>query len=260
MSAGEPENRQDAVLLVLLSDALSAGSALRDGLRKATLPFLPSRLSTSTPRWLKHSYSDSWNPPYHQSRKGSASDASKPKAARAWELGLLSKHELNRSYCASAHISPSEELQGLAAVLFLDVDGVLHPTTVRHPREQFDKSCMMLLTEVVSKTKAKIVLSTAWRQDADGRSEISQKLRQYGLACFVSCTPSIGRYSRAREILTWVRKYKPLTWVAVDDLPLLQESNEMDDHFVQTDDRSGLRQKTADQIVHLFKAQQRCLA
>merc|ERR1719181_429923 len=113
----------------------------------------------------------------------------------------------------------------------------------------------MLLGEIVSKTKASIVLSTAWRHDADGRCEISNKLQEYGLPGDVSFTPTIGRYSRALEILKWVDHHKPSTWVAVDDLPLLEESGKMQDHFVQTDDRTGLRHKTADQIVQLFNMQ-----
>ena len=49
----------------------------------------------------------------------------------------------------------------------------------------------------------------------------------------MSQTPSIARYRRTREILAWVRKYRPQTWVAVDDLPLLEENpDEMRNHFV----------------------------
>lgn len=154
---------------------------------------------------------------------------------------------------------PPAALNGLAAVLFLDVDGVLHPVTVRHPRQQFQKPCMILLQEVIAKTHADIVLSTAWRESADGRRAVADKLREHGLPLFVSRTPSIAKFRRTREILAWVRKYRPLTWVAVDDLPLLEEADEMKNHFVQTHDHFGLRQNTADKIGQLFQLQRRQL-
>merc|ERR1712216_519680 len=119
----------------------------------------------------------------------------------------------------------------------------------------FQNSCMKLLKEVQEKTRAAIVLSTAWREDANARHEIAEKFFEYGLRPFVSKTPSIARFRRSREILAWVRKYRPLTWVAVDDLPLLEESEEMRNHFVQTHANFGLRQNTADQIVQLFEFQ-----
>merc|ERR1712216_617012 len=123
----------------------------------------------------------------------------------------------------------------------------------------FQNSCMKLLKEVQEKTRAAIVLSTAWREDANARHEIAEKFFEYGLRPFVSKTPSIARFRRTREILAWVRKYRPATWVAVDDLPLLEESDEMLNHFVQTHANCGLRQNTADQIVNLFQLQQKHL-
>lgn len=55
--------------------------------------------------------------------------------------------------------------EGLTAVLFLDVDGVLHPVQARHPRQQFSTNCLALVAEVVKATGASICLSTAWRLD-----------------------------------------------------------------------------------------------
>lgn len=146
-------------------------------------------------------------------------------------------------------------IQGLEAVLFLDVDGVLHPVQVRHPRQQFARSCMALLGEVLAATGATIVLSTAWRVDPEARRIVAEKLAEHGLPHFVSRTPNIAMFHRSREILSWVRKYRPATWVAVDDLPLGEESEYMQGHFVQTRPRFGLLQDSADRIIQLFKAQ-----
>merc|ERR1719253_445473 len=138
----------------------------------------------------------------------------------------------------------SSSLENLDAVLFLDVDGVLHSVQVHHPRQQFDRRCMNLLCEVVNKSNASIVLSTAWRADPEARRIVSEKLQEYNLPQYVSKTPQIAMFRRTREILAWVRKYKPATWVAIDDLPLLEESDEMQGHFVQTRARFGLQQDT----------------
>lgn len=149
-----------------------------------------------------------------------------------------------------------KKLDNLPAVLFLDVDGVLHPTTVRHPRQQFQRSCMALLAEVLEATGARIVLSTAWRLDPMARREVSEKLREHGIPQFISRTPNLSMFHRAKEILAWVRKYRPATWVSVDDWPLLDENpSEMRGHFVQTRPRFGLLPETAGQIVESFRAQ-----
>eukprot|EP00746_Dinoflagellata_sp_MGD_P072980 gnl/MRDRNA2_/MRDRNA2_29615_c0_seq1.p1 gnl/MRDRNA2_/MRDRNA2_29615_c0~~gnl/MRDRNA2_/MRDRNA2_29615_c0_seq1.p1 ORF type:complete len:244 (+),score=34.43 gnl/MRDRNA2_/MRDRNA2_29615_c0_seq1:65-796(+) len=142
------------------------------------------------------------------------------------------------------------------AVLFLDVDGVLHPGQVRHERQQFQRQCMELLRDVIAKTNAVIVLSTAWRLAPEPRQIVAEKLKAYGLPGFVSRTPNIQQFQRAREILAWVKKFKPMTWVAVDDWPLLMETSDIEGHFVQSRPRYGLQRDTADQIITLFKRQQ----
>jgi hypothetical protein len=149
----------------------------------------------------------------------------------------------------------------LPAVLFLDVDGVLHPTTVKHPRQQFKAECMALLREVVEQTGATIVLSTMWRLHAEAREHLSAKLAEHGCPQFVSRTRDIAQWQRQREILAWVNKHRPVTWVAVDDWPLHEtagcprESAEMNGHFVQTRPRHGLQRDRAERIKLLFQAQ-----
>jgi len=141
------------------------------------------------------------------------------------------------------------------AVLFLDVDGVLHPSHCRFPRQQFKSSCMQLLHEIIQASGAELVLSTAWRLDEEARSILSQRLKQYGLPAFVGRTANIDTFHRSREILAWVRKYNPSSWVAVDDWPLAQETDQMTGRFVQTRPRYGLLPDTADQILALFREQ-----
>lgn len=141
------------------------------------------------------------------------------------------------------------------AVLFLDVDGVLHPAHCRFPRQQFKPDCMQLLKEVVQETGAEIVLSTAWRLNADARAFLAEKLEEHGIPGFVGRTANIDTFHRSREILAWVRKHQPSSWVAIDDWPLHEETNEMAGHFVHSRPRYGVQPDTADQIVDFFREQ-----
>jgi len=161
--------------------------------------------------------------------------------------------DLKLSNCTTNN--PKLSLERPTAVLLLDEDGVLHPGQVRHERQQFQRQCMELLRDVISKTDAVIVLSTAWRLSIETRQIVAEKLKANGLPQFVSRTPNIQQFQRAREILSWVKKFRPLTWVAVDDWPLLMETNDMNGHFVQTRPRYGLQRDTADQIIELFRLQ-----
>merc|ERR1719235_1992767 len=114
---------------------------------------------------------------------------------------------------------------------------------------------MHLLRDIVETTGAEIVLSTAWRLDAEARSMLSQKLEEYGIPTFVGRTANIDMFHRSREILAWVRKHRPSSWVAVDDWPLGEETDEMTGHFVHSRPRYGLQPETAQRIIALFREQ-----
>merc|ERR1712019_218611 len=117
------------------------------------------------------------------------------------------------------------------------------------------RCCMELLSDVLKATGATIVLSTAWRLDADARKELGAKLQEHGLPLFVSRTPNLSQFHRAKEILAWVRKHHPVAWVSLDDWPLLDENELMRGHFVQTRPRFGLQRDAVDRAIELFKAQ-----
>lgn len=155
--------------------------------------------------------------------------------------------------------NPPPRVEGLPAVLFLDVDGVLHPVQARHPRQQFATGCLALVADVVKATGAAICLSTAWRLDPSARRFVEEKLREFGLGPPIGRTPNLAQFHRSREILAWVTKFKPSTWVALDDWPLNEEDSKMHGHFVQSRPRFGLQPDTAQRVVELFKAQQQRL-
>jgi len=149
------------------------------------------------------------------------------------------------------------EISGLEAVIFLDVDGVLHGANPKHSVLMFRPHCMELLKEIVQHTGAKIVLSTSWRTTEDGRSAVAAKLAEYDIPSFVSRTPSLAQFQRPKEILAWVTKYSPGAWVSIDDWPL-HEDPRMEGHFVQTRNRHGLQPDTAFMVKQMFARQGVC--
>lgn len=236
------------------------------------LPRLDARSRAPAGGAMRRSYSLSGMSPWQEnvarlqrnqsscSRPGSSSSCTRPKLQNgvahspAWDLNRL-REKAQRAQLERSKSALPTDLEGLPAVIFLDIDGVVHPFSARHIRMQFTKNCMGLLKDVLTTTEASIVLSTAWREDAESRHIVAEQLAAYGMPPFVSRTPSIARLRRTREILAWVRKYRPQTWVAVDDLPLLEENDEMQNHFVQTNPNFGMRQMDADKIVQLFRLQ-----
>ena len=157
--------------------------------------------------------------------------------------------------------SKSKADRSLDAVLFLDVDGVLHPhcsnsviCSGQMESPLFLPTCMSLLQEIIRETGACIVLSTAWRIHDETRNRLMAKLLEWKLPVWIGVTRQLPGQQRPREILEWVDKHQPTTWVAVDDWPLHQ-AHRMHGHFVQTRSRTGLEHDTATRIKQLFAKQ-----
>jgi len=144
---------------------------------------------------------------------------------------------------------PAPALNG--RIIFLDVDGVLHPT---HGQLFFVAKSMQCLRQIVEQTGAAIVLSSFWQATPAGRMQVNEALKRWGLppviAYTVGSTPGSGNMRRALEIAAWVKKQPQLCtrgWVALDDLdltivggppaflPILPPG-----HFVRTNDAVGL--------------------
>ena len=126
---------------------------------------------------------------------------------------------------AAASSSAQPSLNG--RIIFLDVDGVLHPTTNAH---FFLPRSMMSLRQIVEQTGAAIVLSSFWQATPAGRQQVNEALRNWGIPAFIACTvtagdPGSGPMRRAMEIASWVKAFPHLCargWVALDDLDLRQ--------------------------------------
>jgi hypothetical protein len=131
------------------------------------------------------------------------------------------------SVAAGAAASSSAQPSLNGRIIFLDVDGVLHPTTNAH---FFLPRSMMSLRQIVEQTGAAIVLSSFWQATPAGRQQVNEALRNWGIPAFIACTvtagdPGSGPMRRAMEIASWVKAFPHLCargWVALDDLDLRQ--------------------------------------
>ena len=88
----------------------------------------------------------------------------------------------------------------LPPVVFLDVDGVLHPCAGHY---FFEPRCMACLRQILEATGAVLVLSSAWQAHAVARADLDAVLRRWGMPVPVARTvlgaPGVGEERRARE-------------------------------------------------------------
>lgn len=122
-------------------------------------------------------------------------------------------------------------------VVFLDVDGVLHPYHSR-PNQQFRAHCMRRLKAIIDTTGAKIVLSTSWRRTARATAAVNLQLKRHEIPTAVDKTRiRHNEYLRNEEVLFWIEQHPYVThWIAIDDLPMPQ----LGEHYIQTSPDTGL--------------------
>ena len=99
-------------------------------------------------------------------------------------------------------------------VLFLDFDGVLHPTS--HGSVLFSQ--MNLLEDALGNESCQIVISSSWRFHMDFaklKGHFSTGVRERILG--VTGEPYIGAYARFHEINAYVLEQGVADWRALDD-------------------------------------------
>lgn len=139
------------------------------------------------------------------------------------------------------------------ALVFLDVDGVLH--SVGAPDDAlFGQGHLAELRRVVDATGARIVLSSAWRLEVRSAARVVAELADAGVQAPFSATPNVcpGRAAgRAIEIDAWVQSHRSLIdagrWIAIDDIPMEEELSER--HAVTTDPDEGLTHAVAEDAI-----------
>ena len=145
-------------------------------------------------------------------------------------------------------------------IIFLDVDGVLNSLSFadKMRREEgvsvfrediLDGRCLALLRDIVEKTDAKIVVSSAWRKIPSSFENLKSWLERYGMTVF-DVTPYVGG-ERGDDITAWFnRNPGEYRYVILDD------DSDMTvhiDHLVHTNfhDR-GLTRSLADRCIEML--------
>lgn len=149
-------------------------------------------------------------------------------------------------------------------VIFLDIDGVLHPAPKPYEKNfvtaHFTKKSMQCLRSIYLTEKnndLRFVLSSEWRRDICKRMEIDKVLSFYGIPPIYDTTPVLEGKPRHVEIWQWIEdyivrsredpeKYPPIEGYCClgdDDLGMgrtvLEESN-LIKNFVRTPSSVGL--------------------
>lgn len=149
--------------------------------------------------------------------------------------------------------------QNSSRVLFLDVDGVLNNETwaqevyakegVRVYREdRLEERALLLLKEIIDRTGAVIVVSSAWRRFPDAYEHLAEWLEKYGMSIYDK-TPILDTY-RGQEIRSWLTQHLEVTHYAIlDDL---DDMGHLMPHFVHTNYMFGLREKNVERCVKLL--------
>ena len=100
-------------------------------------------------------------------------------------------------------------------ILFLDFDGVLHPS---HFKEGSEFSRVRLLEDVFLNFNCKILISSSWRFHypiSDLKEKLGRRLSEF----VVGSTDDAfqGQYARYHEILEWLNFRGLCDWRAIDD-------------------------------------------
>ena len=155
---------------------------------------------------------------------------------------------------------PPAEVPAGRPVVFLDVDGVLHPARPgRSQGARFRPAAMAALGAVLEGGGA-VVLSSSWRLSEAGVSAVDAALVAAGLPASAGRTPvSRSCGARPREILAWLDARPPArAWVALDDIDLPraarpgEERERLRGRCVTTDPRVGLRQEDAEKALRIL--------
>lgn len=143
-------------------------------------------------------------------------------------------------------------------VIFLDVDGVLNcnSTKQRIPYYDFlgiEDRLVEVLAKLVKRTKAKIILSSSWRngwipnewgdQETHG-IYLDYKLAQYKLEIY-DYIPQISGWRRGAEINEWLEEHGDVTeYVIIDDeyFPDFKDYK-LGAHVIRTSTKTGLTEK-----------------
>ncbi len=134
--------------------------------------------------------------------------------------------------------------------LFLDFDGVVHPT-VATPEQLFGLAD--LLVEAVERWKPHIVISSSWRFHFD-QAEILSRLPPAISAQVQGMTGEayVGKHARWHEIRAYCLRHRIADWRALDDSVF--EFPRDCEGLIRCDGAKGLTEREVDQLTRWLAA------
>ncbi len=139
-------------------------------------------------------------------------------------------------------------------VIFLDVDGVLNSirklievynlTLKPHSgyNYPFDEVCLQNFMELVLETDSKIVVTSTWRKDKEGRDRLMLELSKYNLDDRVIGFTEV-LHDREKEIKKYLETLGDVNFIILDDDAKFEDLFEF---VVKTDNRVGLSSENKD--------------
>jgi hypothetical protein len=127
----------------------------------------------------------------------------------------------------------------MTKIIFIDIDGVLNREDTIYIAE-IDPDLVAILKKIVSKTKAKIVLSSTWRLSEISRNKVKEYIK------FIDVTPDFGLKPRGEEIASWLNKHPE-----VEKYAILDDDSDMrpGQPLFQTTWEKGLTEEIAQQVI-----------
>ncbi|KAL3927710.1 MAG: hypothetical protein SGPRY_002703, partial [Prymnesium sp.] len=182
---------------------------------------------------------------------------------RAHSLAVRSNSPMRpRSPAHTGAFSASEGAYQSVVILFLDVDGVLNSQKSRDSGDDMPVQFLHNLARIVCITQAKIVLTSAWRLKRKAKRAVEIALSTVNCDVY-SATPDLSGDScdRVDEIFGWMQMNTDIraeAWVAIDDQDLVASNKKLSsEHFVQTDDATGLTRSKTDEAINKITEQRK---
>ena len=161
--------------------------------------------------------------------------------------------------------------------IFLDIDGVMNNQTdwlnkVKEGRREdrmFCDEAWELLSQVIKKTDARVILSSSWRigfvQTDDGidvrdgdchlTTRLNHYFEDYGI-------PVVGRTTshydpRGKQIMEYVKQHfsSADNWIVLDDEDIDIRGYVPEERIIKTEFKTGLLQEYSERIIKYFKGE-----
>lgn len=154
-------------------------------------------------------------------------------------------------------------------IIFLDIDGVLNTDQIirdyskRHNKyDVVSSELISKLNKIVEKTKAKVVISSSWRNVFSKKKIVNKYLIPNGFKGEVIDTTRLTRSSdfgfRGQEIQEWLNEHPNVTsFVVLDDISFGLDN--IKENFVETDCALGIQNSDVEKAINILNGTARII-